>query len=306
LNSKVAILDALDTAEPSVEIKEDGNSWHFMRVVTALAFGDDNTFATVGEARTGNFYDSAVDYMGPTWWSADPAIFAQDFERNGSHLDMLHATPFGMGIAHDPHEDASGRTRPVYWAFNGQLGSIDRYDFKLPHEPGGEDHSDGTYDRYVTGAVKMVSNVPSHMEFADVSLLGGTAGAGPEWWLYVADSGNQRVVRLDPNSGGTPVSIETQDDQIAEPREVPDARLEVVVEPGQLQLPSGLAVAGELLFVGDAATSTIHVFDLDGEPLGQLATGLPVGSLAGLAIGPDKRLYFADWNEGRVFRVQPK
>ena len=51
----------------------------------------------------------------------------------GSHLDMLHNTSFCSGIA---HVDANR-----YWTFNGELGSLDLYDFHKPHPPGGEDHS---------------------------------------------------------------------------------------------------------------------------------------------------------------------
>ncbi|HEX2732827.1 MAG TPA: hypothetical protein VHM70_14560 [Polyangiaceae bacterium] len=309
MGSKVAIITGADGDAPSTEIKEDGNSWHFMRRVTSLAFADDDSFATVGEARTGNFFDDAPSYMGPTWWSADPTIFAVDFGRNGSHLDMLHATPFGMGIAHDPRPMVGPHgkleTQPVFWAFNGAAGAIDRYDFNLPHEPGGKDHSDGELARYATGSLKMIPDVPSHMEFADRSTLEEKA-SDPDWWLYVADTGNHRVVRLDPDSGV--VSSEplvTDEDQVKNPQQVDGAVVEEVVAEGVLGLPSGIAVAGSLLFVSDGASSSIHVFDLDGKALGQLDTGLPSGSLAGIAVGPDQRLYFVDWLGSRVVRIEP-
>ncbi len=319
LGSKVAIISDADTDSPDVEIEEDGNSWHFMRVATALAFADDDTFATVGEARTGNWMDNDVDFMGPTWWSADPNVFAVDFGLNGSHLDMLHATPFGMGIAHDPTSWAVGdgfETGPVFWAYNGDVGAIDRYDFKQPHQPGGEDHSDGTLHRYVTGQLKMAPGIPSHMEFASLgrvpereSLFGPSAsddeGTMPDWWLYIADTGNQRIVRLDTKSGRLGEPIVTPDPQLEDPRTVEDAVLEEVVPKGRLEAPTGLAVAGELLFVSDAATSLIHVFDLQGETLAVLDTELPAWSLAGLAIGPDDKLYFVNWSEGSVHRVEP-
>lgn len=322
MSSKVAIVSAADGDSPSTVVKDDGNSWHFMRVATSLAFADDDTFATVGEARTGNWMDAAPSYMGPTWWSSDPAVFAIDFGLNGSHLDMLHATPFGMGIAHDPtewaSEDGSGyRTGPIFWTFNGDIGAIDRYDFKEPHEPGGEDHSDGLLHRYVEGSLKRAPGISSHMEFASLGKVesSGEGLFGPfraeggqreRWMLYVADTGNRRVVRLDTSTGTLGERIQTPDVQIADPRRVDGAVLEEVVAPGRLAAPSGLAVAGEILFVGDADTSTIHAFDLEGRPLLALETGLDRGALAGLAIGPDSLLYVADWNQGRVLRVVPR
>jgi hypothetical protein len=311
LESKVAVITAADGAAPSTVLKQDGNAWHFMRLATSLAFADDDTFATVGEARTGNFTNEALDYMGPSWWSSDPAIFAMDFMLNGSHLDMLHATPYGMGIAHDPTLVSAGgvsATEPVFWAFNGQSGAIDRYDFNSPHEPGGEDHSDGELARYVTGELKMVPQVPSHLEFADRSLANPDgAGGSPQWWLYIVDSGHQRVVRLDPRSGQAAAAPLVNDDgQILDPKLIEDAELVEVVPPGLLTLPSGIAVLDDLFLVSDAATSEVFAFDLDGNVLGKLDTGLPEGSLAGITVGPDRRLYFVDWNEAEVVRVEPR
>lgn len=318
LRSQVAILSDADTDDPGVTVLEDGNSWHFMRLPTALAFASDDTFATVGEARTGNFIEpGSPDFMGPTWWSSDPDIFAQDFNLNGSHLDMLHGTPFGMGIAHEPTQwgaDGSDGEHPVFWAFNGDVGAIDRYDFNEPHEPGGEDHSDGTLHRYVAGELKRAEGIPSHMEFALLGEVAASEGLfGPveteagmqqDWWLYIADTGNRRVVRLDTKSGRLGEQLVTPDPQLADPRAVDDAVLEEVIPPGTLAVPSGLAIDGQRLLVTDASTSRLHVFDLAGEELEVYDTGLPEWSLAGVDVGPDGHIYLVDWNAGRVLRLE--
>lgn len=284
LRSKVAIFTDATVASPEVVLKEDGNSWHFMRLITSLAFGEDDTFATVGEARTGNYLDEPTNFIGPTWWSSDPTIFAQEFMLNGSHLDMLHATPFGMGIAHQ--RDA------VYWAFNGGAGSIDRYDFKLPHEPGGEDHSDGEYAQYASGQVSRLEGVPSHMEFLQDRRT-----------LVIADSGNQRIVTFDTQSVGEEVAMTTPDNQLAAPMMVLGTEVQELVPPGVMRLPSGLAVWNDQIFVTDAETSRIHLFDPSGEELTSLDTGLDSGTLAGITVGPDDRVYFVDWPSARVLRI---
>lgn len=285
LRGAVAIISGADQEQPDVLVKEDGNSWHFMRLVTSLAFAQDGTFATVGEDRTGNFHDSAVDYMGPSLWSSDPDVFAVDFGRNGSHLDMLHATPYGMGIAHQKEH--------IFFAFNGQIGSVDAYDFKAPHEPGGEDHSDGELYRYAEGALLRQPGVPSHMQFLD----DGTT-------LLIADTGNQRVVALDTDSGQLGEALDIVDGQIADPRRITDARLSVLVEPGLVQAPSGLVVGPETFAVGDAATGAIHQFSFDGTPLGVLQTGLPPWALGGLELGPDENLYLTRSDEASVLRIE--
>lgn len=284
LHGKVAIISEADSDAPEVQVAEDGNSWHFMRLSTTLAFADDDTFATVGEDRTGNFHDSSVDYMGPTLWSSDPAIFAVDFGTNGSHLDMLHASPYGMGIAHQEGH--------VFFVFNGQSGAIDAYDFKQPHEPGGEDHSDGTLLRYVEGQVARQPGVPSHMEFLEDKTT-----------LLIADTGNQRVVSLDTKSGRLAERIGIDDAQIADPRRIADATLTEIVTAGKLEQPSGLVVGPQSFAVGDTATGKIHQFTFDGEALVTLDLRLDPGVLGGLELGPDGKLYFTRKDENSVVRI---
>ncbi len=118
--------------------QKDANAWHFMRLPPAIAFGRGSTLATCGEARTGNFDDGIYDHIGPTLFSSDPSLFGITpplEEQNGTHLDMLHASPWCVGIAHERVN--------IYWVFNGKDGSLDRYNFNRDHGPGYEDHSDG-------------------------------------------------------------------------------------------------------------------------------------------------------------------
>jgi hypothetical protein len=50
MRSKVAFFDDATIESPRVELKEDCNSLHFIRLVSSLDFADDDSFATVGEA----------------------------------------------------------------------------------------------------------------------------------------------------------------------------------------------------------------------------------------------------------------
>ena len=73
-----------------------------------------------------------------------------------------------------------------------------------------------------------------------------------------------------------------------------------------LQQPSGIALDGTILYVTDHATSHIHAFALDGKALQKLDTGLPAGSLSGITVGPDGKIYIVDMAESRVLRIDPK
>lgn len=286
LIGEVAIVSDAGSGEPTTRIARDGNAWHFMRRPTSIAFGDNGNLATCPEARTGNYENEPADFAGPTLWSSDPAIFGVRPEpgQNGTHLDMLHSTPFCMGIAHEVDN--------VYWTFNGKLGALDRYDFNEPHVIGGEDHTDGELYRYVEGELLRVPEVPSHL------VVDRSAGV-----LYVADTGNGRIASLDITAG-TPIGDTEPDyDGLAIHKRMGGAELVDVVPPGTLSRPSGLTLDGRTLLVTDNATSTIHAFDRDGTWLDAWETGLPEGSLAGITVGPDKKIYLSDLLTGSVYRI---
>lgn len=263
---------------------KDGNAWHFMRRPPALAMGDDLMFATCGEARTGNFEDVDVDFIGPSLWTTDLNIHAQPSGANGSHMDMLHATPYCMGIAHERDN--------IYWVFNGNVGSIDRYDFHDDHGPGADDHSDGEIYRYIPGEVVRVPNVPSHMEYHDA-----------DDHVYVVDTGNARVIKLDASSGNLGGPFTPVYEPLAGSGFMDGAVMTPVVTTG-LDQPSGLAIYDDTLYVSDHATGKFHAFDMQGNLLETLDSGLSAGSLAGIDVSPDGQLWFTDMKTGEVYKVE--
>ncbi|HEY0469548.1 MAG TPA: hypothetical protein VGC79_35405 [Polyangiaceae bacterium] len=284
LEGEVALVQGATSAAPSMKIEKDGNAWHFMRRPTSIAFGQNGNLATCGEARTDNYEDEAIDYSGPVLWSSDPAIFGAvpKADQNGTHIDMLHESPFCMGIAYERDN--------VYWVFNGKLGALDRYDFHAPHVVGGEDHSDGELSRYVEGQLERVPEVPSHL-------------ALDQGQLYVADTAGGRILRLAIESGVPGANVPTLD-PITVHRRMDGATLAEVVAAGSLTAPSGIALAGDRLIVTDNATSRIWWFKLDGTPVGSVDTGLPVGSLSGIKLGPEGKLYLRDLLTGTAYRVE--
>lgn len=285
LEGEVALVQAASSNAPQTTIKKDGNAWHFMRRPTSIAFGDNGNLSTCGEARTDNYEDETIDYSGPVLWSSDPTIFGAKPApgQNGTHIDMLHESPFCMGIAFE-HDNA-------YWAFNGQLGALDRYDFHAPHAIGGENHADGELSRYVEGELLRVPQVPSHLALdRDRSEL------------YVADTGHGRVVRLAIDSGSVGPDVPALD-PIAVHRQIDGALLEDFIAPGLLTFPSGIALSETVVVVTDNATSTIWQFHRDGSVIGSWATDLPAGSLAGVTFGPDGNLYVSDLRRGTAYRV---
>jgi hypothetical protein len=290
LEGSVTIIDQPGTDAQRSTWKKDANAWHFMRRPPALAFGVNEFFATCGEARTGNYLDDRADFIGPTLWLSTEEWFGvnppPDPSMNGTHFDMLHATPLCMGIAHERDN--------VYWLFNGSVGSFDRYDFKEDHGPGADDHSDGEIFRYAEGTLTRVPGVPGHLFFnADDN------------HVYAADTGGGRVVKLDTQTGFVDRPLRPVYEPLAESGIVLDAVVTEVVPPGLLERPSGLELRDGVLYVSDNATSRIHAFDLEGNLLRSLDTGLPAGTLAGMSFSPEGVLYFVDLTNSDVYRVIP-
>jgi DNA-binding beta-propeller fold protein YncE len=290
-SSMVIVHDASTDGRKS-ERRRDAGFSHFMPKPSSIdfgapetTFGVPGTFATCGESR--NPADNNNDFMGPALWSSDLTIFAEQNPIGlGSHLDMLHNTPLCMGIAH--------QEKNVYWVFGGLFEELVKYDFGRDHNVGQDDHSDGTSYFYATGQVKHVPDVPSHVFYRAEDAM-----------LYVADTGNGRVVKLDTTSG-TKGKERRPKEPMGESREMDGTNVVEVVPPGTLTNPSGLEIHEDLIYVSDNATSRITAFSLDGKQVDYLDTGLPGGALSGMAFGPDHKLYFVDTVDERVLRVDPK
>jgi DNA-binding beta-propeller fold protein YncE len=290
-----AVIAHSATGTPESERRRDAAADHFMPRPSSIAFGGNattasvgkqGTFATCPESTNGHDTTPGNYFMGPVLWSSDLSIFAvMDPNGLGSHLDMLHKSPNCMGIAWESDN--------IYWTFTGYDNSIIRYDFGLDHGIGNDNHKDGLAWRYALSQVKYVPGIPSHLVYD------GKAGL-----VYVADTGNQRIAKLDPfvaTVGSTAPSF--QDDGILYQMNNADLEDVVTLGSGLLSQPSGLEVHNGLIYVSDSGTGKILAFTPEGKLVNYLDTKLPTQSLAGINFGPDGKLYFVDMKGHRVFRV---
>lgn len=286
----------IDGDEAGWKRYRDPAASHFMGKPTAMAMGESPFWGVCGNTdngQNGPDQTSGTDgtgnlFMGPAMFTTDLTIFAKRITGLGSHYDMLHATPFCRGIAHVE--------KNVYWTFNAYDDALDKYDFHKDHGPGNDDHSDGEIYRYAKGQVKGAEDgTPSHLVYDPSDKM-----------LYVADTGNARIVKLDTTKGTKSGELPRKNEPLAGSGVMSGADVEEVVAPGVVEKPSGIEVKGDLLYVTDAATSTFHVFKKDGTPVRKLETGLPPGSLAGFTFGPDSKIWFTDKVGSRVMRIDPK
>ena len=301
-NDSLTVVENAGKPDQSVQRFEDYTK-HFLERVTAISFaptsttGPTSTFGTCGESRnTYDDLDHANDYMGPVLWPADTEVFTAEECNNVAHhicdaanvhLDMLHSTPLCMGIA------STGGN--AFYAFGGLHDTIFWYDFGVPHVHGGDDHTDGDAYVFANVSVRRSAGVPSNMIF-DFNTA----------WLYVADSGNGRVFRMRQDNVQIDQQLPTHHAD-GELHQVQNVTIEMVIpsESGLVATPSGLDLHGDELYVADYGTGMIHAVTSTGTVIRSLDTGLGAGSLGGLTIGPDDRIYFVDMKLGRILRIDP-
>lgn len=264
----------------------DGNAWHFMSLPTGMAFGTNGNWGSSPGVFDAN-HDGGAPFTGPTLWSSDMAIYAQNAGpgTNGSHLDMLHETPHGMGIAHAKDN--------AYWLFDGNSNNIIYYDFVEDHGPGRSYHGDGIIRRYPEVAVSKDGDVPSHL------ILDKATG-----WLYIVDTGNDRVLRMNTNTGTVKAPL-SQTEAVAEYSEMENVVSETVINTG-LTRPCGIDLLGNKIIVGDYTTGDILFYDISAMPathLGTISTG--AAGLTGLKIGPEGNIWFTNRLTHEVKKITP-
>ncbi len=271
------------------EYRKDSFSGHFMHTASSMSFDNNGFFANAIDCQDGN--NNANGYFaGPTLWDADLDIYAvvnQNGPLLGSHLDMLHQSPYGVGIEYAGEGNK-------YWLFDGFHSAIVKYDFQNPHQYGGDDHSDGRIWRYGEVVVSREEGVPSHMVLDESTD-----------WLYIADTGNSRIIRFNVNSGNFDYNLSPYGEPLAQYWMMENAEWEVVVDQG-LQKPSGIDLYEGRLIVGDFATGEIIIYDISGanvNELGRFNTGYE-NNLMGLVIGPNQNIFYVNYQRNELVRVE--
>jgi hypothetical protein len=228
---------------------------------------------------------SGGSFTGPTLWSSDPAIYAQPSGGNGSHLDMLHGSPYSMGIAHEVDN--------VFWVYDDWHKDIVRYDFVNDHGPGNDYHGDAIVRRYRNLGINTDGDIPNHM------ILDKETG-----WMYFVDNGNDRVMRIDINSGIGTLPLQLINEQLTEHSQVLGFTSETIIDQG-LNQPCGIEIFENFLLVGDYATGDVNVYDKDNsfEFLGQIPTNEP--GLTGIKIGPDGNIWFTNRLQNTLMMMEP-
>jgi len=257
------LIITLDSDNSVAEAEElhDVLGYHYMDQVSSLSFTDDGAWFGTCQESNNNYNDMSWDgngFMGPSLWKTvdytkvnqDNGMWASegDVSKYGSHYDMNHEAPYCVGIEWWENNR--------YFAIDGS-GDFDSnfmmFDFMEDHGPGGNDHSDAVVWRYEGETFTRVDRVSSQMRIA------------ANGWLYIADTGANRVVRFQVGSGSTGNNLPYSQwpENLGAYKYVRQAVFETVVS--DFTEPSAMAMVGDSHFiVGSHNSGLIAMYDLDG------------------------------------------
>ena len=264
-----------------------------MNTASAIAFSNNGGFANTLDVQDANGNPNGF-FSGATLWEADTSIYArinQEGPELGSHWDMLHQSPFSIGIAAEADN--------IYWLFDGFHNTIVKYDFQEPHpdhEHGGEDHSDGLVYRYDEINVSRIEGLSSHMVI-DYS----------NGMLYVCDTGNQRILRVNTNLGEIGESLDPYGENIEGYYSMEGAEFETIIDSG-LVSPTGIDIYNEFLLVSDYATGEIIIYDISTQESIQESFRLQTNmnnNLMSIKVGPDGTIWFVCTNSNQLYQILP-
>lgn len=280
------------TPQQTTQYRKDSHTSHFTTYGTSMAFGNVGEFAALSEVRNSNGSTTST-FMGPSLWSADTAITARVYQNNwasgyplGSHLDMLHQSPFGMGVAHD--------SLNRYWVTDGHFGTIVLYDYGVDHGPGYDNHSDGKIWRYTDIPFQRVTNVPGHI------VKDTTSG-----WVYYVNSGPKTLCRFHPDSASVAGNLSvpsTSNESLQGYWDMQGATYEVI-DTFATQI-CGVDVFNQRLVASDYTNGNIYVYDLSsGTPvfMDTIITG--DATMEGIKIGPDGKIWYVKNSASTVRRI---
>ena len=279
--------------EQWADYRKDSYSGHFMHTASAIAFSDNGGFANALDVQDANGNPNGY-FSGCTLWDSDTSIYARINQNGpllGSHWDMVHQSPFSIGIA--------AETDNIYWLFDGYHSTIAKYNFQEPHldhEHGGEDHSDGIVYRYDEIEIERVSGLSSHM------VLDKDNG-----YLYICDTGNQRIIKMNTDTGTINSSLTPYGENIEGYYSMIGAQYETIIDSG-LVLPTGIDLYENNLLVSDYSNGDIIFYSLDELNINQELKRLHTyreNDIMSIKVGPDGTVWYVGTSTNELVQIIP-
>ena len=125
--------------------------------------------------------------------------------------------------------------------------------------------------------------------------------------LYICDTGNQRILRMNTNSGSINYNLTPYGENIEGYYSMNGAEYETIIDSG-LVSPTGIDIYDNYLLVSDYSTGEIIVYDISQEnniqEIKRLQTNM-TNEVMGIKVGPDGSIWYVCTNSNKLYQMLP-
>ena len=124
-------------------------------------------------------------------------------------------------------------------------------------------------------------------------------------FLYIADTGNQRILKFNVNSGNYSYDLNPYGESLEEYHMMENAEWEILIAEN-LQKPSGIDLYENRLLVSDFETGQIIIYDISNNvplELGRIDTGYQ-NSIMGIKIDSHQKIWYVNYQENTVSFIE--
>ena len=129
----------------------------------------------------------------------------------------------------------------------------------------------------------------------------------PNDMLYICDTGNQRIIRMNINAGEIGSNLDPYGENIEGYYSMIGADFETVIDSG-LVSPTGIDIYSTFLLVSDYSTGEILIYNLEPTNQFQLVHKLEtdiVDDIMSIKVGPDGTIWFVSTTANKLFQILP-
>ena len=125
--------------------------------------------------------------------------------------------------------------------------------------------------------------------------------------LYVCDTGNNRIIRMNINSGSINYSLTPYGENIEGYYSMYNAEYETVIDSGLIN-PTGIDIYNNYLLVSDYSNGEIIIYNIEQQnnfqEIKRIQTNLS-NDIMGIKVGPDGSIWYVCTNSNKLYQILP-
>tara|TARA_A100001035_G_C27590468_1_gene411669 strand:+ start:10 stop:588 length:579 start_codon:yes stop_codon:yes gene_type:complete len=126
-------------------------------------------------------------------------------------------------------------------------------------------------------------------------------------YLYICDTGNQRIIKMNTNTGSINYSLTPYGENIEGYYSMIGVQYETIIDSG-LILPTGIDIYENYLIVSDYSNGDVIFYDLDNLGINQELKRLHTdkeNDVMSIKVGPDGTIWYVGTNTNELIQIIP-